>query len=189
MKFLKQPTTKQATFKGYCVSFIISTSHAEFPMMYEILCSLFYCKSYLSYFRRCLLEFCNNVESRHLFICFTGENSKGLVASFRAVAVLKSKALFFIKSQSAGKVTRDNINEDVFYSSCSDNVVKHFEILTREIFLPLLSIEQAGGVSADKLMDILHRLISSLQIIEGNIEVPFFDCCIKNIHVFTLFGT
>lgn len=145
-------------------------------MMYEILCCLsFYCKCYLSYFRRCLLEFCNNVESRHLFICFTGENSKGLVASFRAVTVLKSKALFFIKSQSAGKITRDNINEDVFYSSCSDNVVKHFEILTREIFLPLLSIEQAGGVSADKLMDILHRLISSLQIIEGNIEVPFFN--------------
>ena len=121
-----------------------------------------------------MLEFCNNVESRHLFICFTGESSKSLVASFKAVSVLKSKALFFIKLQSAGKITRDNIKEDVFYCSCGGNVVKHFEILTREIFLPLLSIEQAGGVSADKLMDILHRLTSSLQVIEGNIQVLQF---------------
>ena len=138
-------------------------------VLYYMYCSI---KSeFVLHFRKCLLEFCNNVESRHLFICFTGENGKSLVASFKAVTVLKSKALFFIKSQSAGKITRDNINEDVFYCSCSENVVEHFEILTKEIFLPLLSIEQAGGVSADKLMDILHRLISCLQIIQGNIEV------------------
>lgn len=124
--------------------------------------------------RRCLLEFCNNEECRHLFICFAAENSKGLVASFKAIPVLVSKALFFIKLQSAAKITRDSINEDVFYCSCSQNTVKHFEILTREIFLPLLSIEQAGGVSADKLMDILHRLISTLQIVKGNIEVCIF---------------
>eukprot|EP00795_Rhopilema_esculentum_P016198 gene16198-7569_t len=36
--------------------------------------------------------------------------------------------------------------------------------------LPFPCIEQNGGPSADKLMDLVHRLISSLQIINGNIE-------------------
>ena len=145
----------------------------DISLLYYLYCIIK--DEFVSYFRKCLLEFCNNVESRHLFVCFTGENGKSLVASFKAVTVLKSKALFFIKSQSAGKITRDNINEDVFYCSCNENVVEHFEILTKEIFLPLLSIEQAGGVSADKLMDILHRLISCLQTIQGNVEVSLFN--------------
>lgn len=133
----------------------------------------------LLYYRRCLLEFCNNEEARHLFICFAGEGNKSLIALFKAVPVLRSNALFFIKSQSAAKITRDNINYDVFYCSCSCDVVLHLEILTREVFLPLLSIEQAGGVSADKLMDILHRLISSLQVLKGNIEVTTNILCLK----------
>ena len=126
-------------------------------------------------FRRCLLEFCNNEESRHLFVYFSGEASKNLVASFKAIPLLKSKALFFIKPQSAGKVTRDNINAEVFYCSCSPNAIKHLEIISKEIFLPLLSIEQTGGASADKLMDILHRLISSLQIVDGNVQVWYLS--------------
>ena len=41
--------------------------------------------------------------------------------------------------------------------------------------MPLLSIEQVGGVSADKMMDVIHRLMSSLQIISGSIDVSIFS--------------
>ncbi len=127
-------------------------------------------KTYIFY-RRSLLEFCNNEESRHLYISFSGDNNKHLVASFKASPVLHQKTLLFIKSQNAAKITRDNINDEVFYCSCSANIIHYLEIITKEVFLPLLSIEQTGGVSADKMMDVIHRLMSCLQIANGSIEV------------------
>ena len=50
--------------------------------------------------------------------------------------------------------------------------MQHFESLTRNIFLPILSTEQStSGLSCDKLMDLLHRIITSLQVTGGKIEV------------------
>eukprot|EP00794_Sanderia_malayensis_P011161 gene11161-12333_t len=120
--------------------------------------------------RRSLLEFCNNEEVRHLYISFSGENNKNLVASFKASATLNQKTLLFIKFQNAAKITRDNINNDVFHCSTSTNTIQYLEIVTKEVFLPLLSIEQTGGVSADKMMDVIHRLLSCLQIASGSIN-------------------
>ena len=66
---------------------------------------------------------------------------------------------------------------EVTYMDCGDNVLLHLDMLTREIFLPLICSDThhatRNGVSADKVMDILHRLMSQVETVQGHTEVKF----------------
>ena len=66
-------------------------------------------------------------------------------------------------------------DSEVTYTDCGDNVLLHLDMLTREIFLPLLCSDShhasRNGVSADKVMDLLHRLMSQVETIQGHTEV------------------
>ena len=121
-----------------------------------------------------MLDFCNNEDFRHFYAYFSEANGKLLTASFKTPATLKGKAVVFLKGPNANKVTRDNIENDVILYDCSPNPLEHLDVMTREVFLPLLSMEQTGGISADKLMDLLHRLTSSVQALNGNSKVSRF---------------
>ena len=46
---------------------------------------------------------------------------------------------------------------------------EHLDLVTREVYLPLISsqIPVHSGVSGDKLMDLMHRLVATVQVTKG----------------------
>lgn len=115
-----------------------------------------------------MFEFCNNEEVKKLFIFFsTSSGGKNLVASLHPPNSVQEKSVYFVKIHNAGKLSRDNIVTDVAFCDSSYQPLSHASTLTKDVFLPLLSIEMGGGVSADKLMDLVHRLVSLMQVAEG----------------------
>ncbi|XP_033641709.1 dynein beta chain, flagellar outer arm-like [Asterias rubens] len=122
--------------------------------------------------RHSFLEFCNNEDVRRLFI-FTKEPKNTLEASLSPPTGLRSKAMFFLKTNQASKLTKDNIKTDVVYTDCDTTSLTQLDLLSREVYLPLLCTDGLltyGGVSADKLMDILHRMMGNVEVTEGNVE-------------------
>ena len=118
--------------------------------------------------REAMFEFCNNEEVKKLFIFFsTSSGGKNLVASLHPPSSVQEKSVYFVKIHNAGKLSRDNIVTDVAFCDSSYQPLSHTSTLTKDVFLPLLSIEMGGGVSADKLMDLVHRLVSVMQVAEG----------------------
>ena len=118
--------------------------------------------------REAMFEFCNNEEVKKLFIFFsTSSGGKNLVASLHPPSSVQEKSVYFVKIHNAGKLSRDNIVTDVAFCDSSYQPLSHASTLTKDVFLPLLSIEMGGSVSADKLMDLVHRLVSVMQVAEG----------------------
>ena len=118
--------------------------------------------------REAMFEFCNNEEVKKLFIFFSMlSGGKNLVASLHPPNSVQEKSVYFVKIHNAGKLSRDNIVTDVAFCGSSYQPLSHASTLTKDVFLPLLSIEMGGGVSADKLMDLVHRLVSVMQVAEG----------------------
>ena len=118
-----------------------------------------------------MFEFCNNEERRYLMIFSSNVPGEGLIASFKAPHHLAEKAMFFCKTNQANKLLRDNIANDVGFCDCSRKPLKHLKRLVKDVYLPVLSIEHGGSVSADKLMDLLHRVVANLHVYDGNNEV------------------
>lgn len=118
-----------------------------------------------------MFEFCNNEEVKNLYIFSSTTQGGGLIASLTPPHTVREKAMFFIKSHDIGKVTRDNIMDEVAFCDSSNKALGHLSTLTRDVYLPLLSIEMGGSVSADKLMDLLHRLVANMEVTEGSVKV------------------
>ena len=76
-----------------------------------------------------------------------------------------------MKINNAAKITRDNIDSQLFYMDWSNSILDHFDALTRHIFLPMLSVDNSRGVNSDKLMDLMNRLMSTNQVMCGKAEV------------------
>ena len=57
---------------------------------------------------------------------------------------------------------------------CSDDALTQLDILTREVYLPLLTAGQespsSGGASSDRMMDSLHRLMANLETTQGHVQ-------------------
>ena len=123
------------------------------------------------FLREIMFEFCNNEEKRYLLVYSSNVTGEGLVASFKAPIHLAEKAMFFVKTHLANKLSRDNIADDVGFCDCSKKPLKQLKRLVKDVYLPLLSIEHGGSVSADKLMDLLHRIVANLHVFDGNVEV------------------
>ncbi|CAH1797693.1 unnamed protein product [Owenia fusiformis] len=117
-------------------------------------------------------EFINNEDVRRLFVFI--RPPKQIIASLQPPHDLTFKSIFFMKCGSGNKITKENIREEVYYTDCSDVPLEHIELLTREVYLPLLCIDQshasALGINADKLMDVLHRLMATVEVAQGHIE-------------------
>ena len=69
----------------------------------------------------------------------------------------------------------DSTDSEVMYMDCGDNALLQLDMLTREIYLPLLCSDTQHaakhGVSSDKIMDLLHRLMSQVETVQGHTEV------------------
>ena len=140
-------------------------------LFFDSTCQLIIDQSLILFFflsREAMFEFCNNEEVKKLFIFFsTSSGGKNLVASLHPPNSVQEKSVYFVKIHNAGKLSRDNIVTDVAFCDSSYQPLSHASTLTKDVFLPLLSIEMGGGVSADKLMDLVHRLVSVMQVAEG----------------------
>lgn len=118
-----------------------------------------------------MFEFCNNEEVKKLFIFFliffVGKNFLALLILFSG---LREKLVYFVKIYEVGKFLRDNIVIDVVFCDCFYQLLSYVSILIKDVFLSLLSIEMGGGVSGDKLMDLVYRMVLVLQVVEGSLK-------------------
>ena len=115
--------------------------------------------------RSAFLNFCNSSEARQLFI-HVSERGGALHVAPSPPKSITEKALFFLKCSHASKLTKETITEDVVYTECSNLPLEHLELLVREVYLPLVAAPGSlpRGVKGDKLLDLLHRLMNSLQV-------------------------
>lgn len=65
------------------------------------------------------------------------------------------------------------LGEEVFYIDCTNIPLEHLELVVREVYLPLMCTNQSvmNNTGGDKVMDVLHRLMSTVEITQGHVEV------------------
>ena len=129
------------------------------------------------------LHFCNGGESRILFVQLPSSDSEGLEDDEDAPCVslqppkrITEKAIMFIKCLHASKLSREEISNEVIVTECFKKPLDHLELITREVYLPLLA--RGVGEQSDKMLDMLHRLLSLLQTTRGNVEVSSICMCV-----------
>ena len=130
-------------------------------------------------YRLRFLDFCNNSETRHLFVHLPTEREEAtgtctLRVSSHPPDSIHTKALFFIKNTHASRLNKETIGNEVVCSECSEDPIEHLELVLREVYLPLLAEQKEGaaassaasaqGISPERIMDILHRMISNIQV-------------------------
>ena len=68
----------------------------------------------------------------------------------------------------------------MFYIDCTNVPLEHLELVVREVYLPLMCTNQSVMTTSggDKVMDVLHRLMSIVETTQGHVEVcRFFFVC------------
>ncbi|KAH9514965.1 hypothetical protein Btru_021540, partial [Bulinus truncatus] len=122
--------------------------------------------------RLAFYEFVNNEDIKKLFVYKS--HARQIIASLQPPSELHSKSIFFLKCNPGTKLTKDNMETEVFYMDCSRVPLEHLELTIREVFLPLLAtnsqiLSNSSG-NGDKIMDILHRLMSAVEVTQGHVE-------------------
>ncbi|XP_056010102.1 uncharacterized protein LOC125667097 [Ostrea edulis] len=118
--------------------------------------------------RLAFYEFINNEDVRKLFVY---SKERQIVASLIPPFDLKYKSIFFLKCNAGTKLTKENIGNEVFYIDCTNIPLEHLELLIREVYLPLMCTNQGKiATGGDKVMDILHRLMSVVEVSQGHVE-------------------
>lgn len=69
------------------------------------------------------------------------------------------------------------LGEEVFYIDCTNIPLEHLELVVREVYLPLMCTNQSvmNNTGGDKVMDVLHRLMSTVEITQGHVEVSEYQ--------------
>ena len=64
---------------------------------------------------------------------------------------------------------RSQVQTCNYYKLCVSFSTEHLELVTREVYLPLISshLQADSRVSGDKLMDLMHRLVGAVQVTKG----------------------
>nr|XP_022320176.1 dynein beta chain, flagellar outer arm-like isoform X6 [Crassostrea virginica] len=118
--------------------------------------------------RLAFYEFINNEDVRKLFVY---NKEKQIIASLIPPFDLKYKSIFFLKCNAGTKLTKENIGNEVFYIDCTNIPLEHLELVIREVYLPLMCTNQGKiATGGDKVMDILHRLMSVVEVSQGHVE-------------------
>ncbi|KAK7479591.1 hypothetical protein BaRGS_00029140 [Batillaria attramentaria] len=122
--------------------------------------------------RLAFYEFVNNEDVKRLFVYI--RPPRQITASLLPPLDLKSKSIFFLKCNPGTKLTKDNLDAEVFYMDCTSVPLEHLELTIREVFLPLLGTNTpsvtGAGINGDKLMDIMHRLMAAVEVSQGHVE-------------------
>ena len=114
------------------------------------------------------LDFCNNEDVRRVFVT---NNHTYLSVSSTAPSQLGKKTMVFVKCTHATKLTKETMNRDVMCMDCGANPLKHLHYLTKEILLPLHFAEDQRNENGEKLTEIMHKLLESVETMEGRAEV------------------
>ena len=61
-------------------------------------------------------------------------------------------------------------DDNVAYFEASFRIFDHMDLMTREVFMPLLCADSSSSDQADKLMDIMHRIITQIAVAQSQIE-------------------
>ncbi|KAL5499629.1 hypothetical protein EMCRGX_G011081 [Ephydatia muelleri] len=120
--------------------------------------------------RAALLSFCNNSEARCLYVYLPSDAEGSIQISSRAPQIVTDKSIIFLKCYHAAKLNRENISSDVAYSECSKLPLEHLKLVTKEVYLPLLCAHHNSPVSADQLLDVMHRLLGAMQLTSGFVQ-------------------
>ncbi|XP_053409232.1 uncharacterized protein LOC123561373 isoform X4 [Mercenaria mercenaria] len=120
--------------------------------------------------RLAFYEFINNEDVRKMFVFIKPPCQ--IIAALQPPHDLKYKSIFFLKSNTGTKITKDNISDEVFYIDCTNIPLEHLELIVREVYLPLMCTNQSvmSTTGGDKVMDVLHRLMSAVEITQGHVE-------------------
>ena len=127
---------------------------------------------FYTHYREMFLHFCN---SGILFVQLPSPDSEGLednedpCVSLQPPKRIMEKAIMLIKCLHASKLSREEISNEVVVTECFKQPLSHLELITREVYLLLLA--RGVGKQSDKMLDMLHRLLSLLQTTRGNVEV------------------
>ncbi|XP_071095883.1 uncharacterized protein [Haliotis cracherodii] len=122
--------------------------------------------------RLAFYEFINNEDIKKLFVYV--RPMRQFTAALQPPNDLKSKSIFFLKCNPGTKLTKDNMDQEVFYMDCTNVPLEHLELTIREVYLPLLGTNQPSvmeaGINGDKIMDILHRLMAAVEVTQGHVR-------------------
>ena len=111
-------------------------------------------------------------EKREVYIHFTKIPGELLKASlFAPEEVEHEKLLIFMKTGNTTNISGQNINDRVFLLEWSKDNLGYFESLTRYLFLSMLYNDDSMVVSADRVMELLQRVLSASQVIVGRLRV------------------
>ena len=118
------------------------------------------------------LQFFTCDDKREVYIHFTKIPGELLKASlFAPKAVEHEKLLIFMKTGNSANISGQNINDRVFLLEWSKDTLDYFESLTRNLFLSMLYNDDCMIVSADRVMELLHRVLSASQVMVGKLRV------------------
>ncbi len=133
------------------------------------------------------MEFLNNEDIKQLYIYSKSANN---IYASRNCSVDSDyeKGIYFLKISNSSKLTPDQMSNQVAYFESSIRIFDHMDLITREVFMPLLCADN-GGLSivsndqhhqhqqqlqstdqADKLMDVMHRIIAQLAVAQSQVE-------------------
>jgi len=135
------------------------------------------------------LEFLNNEDIKQLYICSKSTNH---IYASRVCSVDADyeKGIYFLKISNSSKLTPDQMSSQVAYFESSIRIFDHMDLITREVFMPLLCADTSSLSAlsnnqqqqqqqqqqlqstdqADKLMDVMHRIIAQLAVAQSQVE-------------------
>ena len=118
------------------------------------------------------MQFFSCDDKREVYIHFTKIPGELLKASlFAPKAFEHEKLLIFMKTGKTTNISGQNINDAVLLLEWSKDTLDYFESLTRNLFLTMLYNDDSMVVSADRVMELLHRILSASQVMVGRLRV------------------
>jgi len=117
-----------------------------------------------------LAEFLNNEDVKQVYICLNSASSLTVSRTCSPGDTAYAKGIYFLKIAQASKLTPETMNEQVVYFEASSRILDHMDLMTREVFMPLLCADSTSSDQSDKLMDIMHRIIAQVAVAQSQIE-------------------
>ncbi|OCT95104.1 hypothetical protein XELAEV_18012788mg [Xenopus laevis] len=122
--------------------------------------------------KSCLSEFLKNEDVHTLYVYFKLAKAS-LAASVSPPPALHNKCICFLKLGKTVKLTLENIGQNVLCVDCARFPLKYFDTILHQVYLPLLcndGVIAGETISADKVIDLLHRFSGNLEVLAGHAE-------------------
>ncbi len=115
-------------------------------------------------------EFLNNEDLKQVYIYLKSATSLTVSRTCSTDDTTYLKGIYFLKISGAAKLSAETMNEQVAFFEASPRIFDHMDLMTREVFMPLLCADSTSSDQSDKLMDIMHRIITQVAVAQSQIE-------------------